>query len=208
MERIEFESVQELAEIMDTYIENKLDESEDNYPIISVYAKCDIAKELIETLILFGNRLGSIIELEDYEMSHYDKEFVVYLTENGVTCEKVFVDDEYRNGEADIVFLHEDCNSRLIDHIDDGDVFEFGFESDEDDEEYTIDGVPATKKEFDEYVSQFKSDSRPSNKDIHIEADGDMHGFSVNHSGENGWSSYSFYSTDMDLVNEMAKMFR
>ena len=183
MERIEFESVQELAEIMDTYIENKLDESEDNYPIISVYAKCDIAKELIETLILFGNRLGSIIELEDYEMSHYDKEFVVYLTENGVTCEKVFVDDEYRNGEADIVFLHEDCNSRLIDHIDDGDVFEFGFESDEDDEEYTIDGVPATKKEFDEYVSQFKSDSRPSNKDIHIEADGDMHGFSVNHSG-------------------------
>ena len=45
-------------------------------------------------------------------------------------------------------------------------------------------------------------------KDIHIETDGDMHGFSVNHSGENGWSSYSFYSTDMDLVNEMAKMFR
>ena len=45
-------------------------------------------------------------------------------------------------------------------------------------------------------------------KDIHIETDGDMHGFSVNHSGENGWSSYSFYSTDMDLVNEMAKMFK
>ena len=32
-----------------------------------------------------------------------------------------------------------------------------------------------------------------------------MHGFSVNHSGENGWSSYSFYSTDMDLVNKEFK---
>ena len=42
-------------------------------------------------------------------------------------------------------------------------------------------------------------------KDIHVEADGDMHGFSVNHSGENGWSSYSFYSTDMDLVNKEFK---
>lgn len=42
-------------------------------------------------------------------------------------------------------------------------------------------------------------------KDIYVEADGDMHGFSVNHSGENGWSSYSFYSTDMDLVNKEFK---
>ena len=42
-------------------------------------------------------------------------------------------------------------------------------------------------------------------KDIHVEADVDMHGFSVNHSGENGWSSYSFYSTDMDLVNKEFK---
>lgn len=46
------------------------------------------------------------------------------------------------------------------------------------------------------------------NNDIHIKTDGDMHGFSVNHSGENGYSSYSFYSTDMKLVNEMAKIFR
>lgn len=42
-------------------------------------------------------------------------------------------------------------------------------------------------------------------KDIHVEADGDMHGFSVNHSGENGWSSYSFYSTDISLVNKEFK---
>ena len=42
-------------------------------------------------------------------------------------------------------------------------------------------------------------------KDIYVETDNDMHGFSVNHSGENGWSSYSFYSTDMDLVNKEFK---
>lgn len=42
-------------------------------------------------------------------------------------------------------------------------------------------------------------------KDVHIETDGDMHGFSVNHSDENGWSSYSFYSTDISLVNKEFK---
>lgn len=46
------------------------------------------------------------------------------------------------------------------------------------------------------------------NDDIHIETDGDMHGFSINNSDENGYSSYSFYSTDIKLVEEMAKMFR
>lgn len=42
-------------------------------------------------------------------------------------------------------------------------------------------------------------------KDVYIETDGDMHGFSVNHSDENGCSSYSFYSTDISLVNKEFK---
>lgn len=44
------------------------------------------------------------------------------------------------------------------------------------------------------------------NTDLIIESDGDMHGFSVNRSDDNGTSSYSFYSTDRDLVEYMAKL--
>lgn len=49
--------------------------------------------------------------------------------------------------------------------------------------------------------------SEDENTELSIESDGDTHGFSVNRSDENGWSSYSFYSTDMDLVKSMAKLF-
>ena len=38
--------------------------------------------------------------------------------------------------------------------------------------------------------------------------DDDMHGFSVHHTDKNGHSSYSFYSTDVKLVEEFAKMFK
>ena len=174
MERIEFESVQELAEIMDTYIENKLDESEDSYPIVSVYAKYDIAKELIEELILFGNRLGSIVELEDYEMSHYDKEYCVYLTEDGITCEKIFNDSSYYNGGGDISYVHEDCNSKLLSHIDSKTVYEFGIDEDDEcscsecackkdekpttasKESYFINGKSVDKSEFDKKYEEFE----------------------------------------------------
>lgn len=45
------------------------------------------------------------------------------------------------------------------------------------------------------------------NKELAIESDCDMHGFSVNYSDESGYSSYSFYSTDMDLVERVAMLF-
>ena len=44
--------------------------------------------------------------------------------------------------------------------------------------------------------------------ELAIKSDDDMHGFSINHSDENGTSSYSFYSTNMDLVEKMAQLFR
>ena len=36
----------------------------------------------------------------------------------------------------------------------------------------------------------------------------DTHGFTVSNSDENGYYSYSFYSTDKNLVAEMAKRFK
>ena len=44
--------------------------------------------------------------------------------------------------------------------------------------------------------------------ELTIESDDNMHGFTVNRSDENSYYSYSFYSTDMGLVEQMAKMFK
>ena len=91
-----------------------------------------------------GNHIGAILELEDYEMSHYDKEYVVYLSEDGVTCEKNRNKDGYYNGGGDISFVHEDCSSKMLSHIDSKVIYEFAVGEcdecyDEDYEDYDCD---------------------------------------------------------------------
>ena len=165
MERIEFEDIYDLAEIMDSYVTSNVSEHE--YPIISAYVDYKLAKSLVEILISMGNSIGAILELEDYEMSHYDKEYCIYLTEDGITCEKTFNDGSYYNGGGDISYVHEDCNSKLLSHIDSKAIYEFGIDEDDEcdcddcEECLTINGKPATKEEFDKYVSQFKHDEKP-----------------------------------------------
>ena len=198
MKRIEFGCICELAEIMDDYIwDNSFD---DEYPVVSAYVKCEEAKLLVERLIEFGNPIGAILELEDYEMSHYDKEYVVYLSEDGVTCEKTYHKDDYYNGGGDISFVHEDCSSKMLSHIDSKVIYEFAVgECDECyDEDY----------DYDCDCDECCGCDDANDKELDIESDDDMHGFSINHSDENGTSSYSFYSTDMDLVEKMAQLFR
>ena len=142
MKRIEFGCICELAEIMDDYIwDNSF---EDEYPVVSAYVKCEEAKLLVERLIEFGNHIGAILELEDFEMSHYDREYVVYLSEDGVTCEKTYHKDDYYNGGGDISFVHEDCSSKLLNHIDSKVIYEFAVGEcdecyDEDYEDYDCD---------------------------------------------------------------------
>ena len=145
MKRIEFGCICELAEIMDDYILDN--SSEDEYPIVSTYANYEVAKALVEALIMLDNPIGAILELEDYEMSHYDREYVVYLSEDGVTCEKTYHKDGYYNGGGDISFVHEDCNSKLLSHIDSQTICEFGVDKCEDDEECDCDECCECKEE-------------------------------------------------------------
>lgn len=186
MDRLDFGFPFDLAGTITTL----LGDMNNDYPVISVYGKYDVIKDILEDLIASGVSIVNEIELQDYDVAHYDKEFVLYLTTDGVNVEKTYdvESDTYLSGSADISFIREDCSSKLIKYVDSKTVYEFGYDEEDD---------------FD--CSECEC---ACCKDIHIETDGDMHGFSVNHSGENGWSSYSFYSTDMDLVGEMAKMFR
>lgn len=122
---------------MDDYILDNAPTGE--YPIVSAYANYEVAKALVEALIMLENPIGAILELEDYEMSHYDREYVVYLSEDGVTCEKCHHEKGYYNGGGDISFVHEDCNSKLLSHIDSQTICEFGIGRDDCEEECDCD---------------------------------------------------------------------
>ena len=169
MNRLDFDCPFDLADTI-AALSGDID---DDYPVISVYGKYDIIKDILEDLIMSGVSIANEIELQDYDVSYYDKEFALYLTKNGVNVEKIWHNDTYYYGSADISFIHEDCNSKLIKYVDSKTIYEFGYDEDEDecdcdecddseDDGYTVNGNPATKEEFDKYVSQFKYDEKPA----------------------------------------------
>lgn len=151
----------------------------DDYPVISVYGKYDVIKDILEDLIASGVSIANEIELQDYDVAHYDKEFVLYLTTDGVNVEKTYdvESDTYFSGGADISFIHEDCNSKLIKYVDSKTVYEFGYNEDDEEcdcdececackkdeklatttkESYFINGKSVDKSEFDKKFEQLE----------------------------------------------------
>ena len=170
MNRLDFDYPFDLADTITAL----LGDIDDDYPVISVYGKYDVIKDILEDLIMSGVSIANEIELQDYDVAHYDKEFVLYLTTNGVNVEKTYdvESDTYLSGSADISFIHEDCNSKLIKYVDSKTIYEFGYDEDDEcscddcedseDDGYTVNGKSVSKEEFDKYVSQFKHDEKPT----------------------------------------------
>ena len=203
MKRIEFECICELAELMESYIENT---SEDDYPIISAYAKYDEAKLLVETLIRLGNPIDGIIELEDYMMSHYNKEYIIYLTEDGINVEKIHHEDCYYYGGGDISFVHEDCSSKILDYIESKTIYEFGVgECDDEDYEEECDCDDCSCN----YVDKDTDESESTH--ISRDEDGVPLGFnktwSTTKDGVHCYSSYSHYNSNVDMLRSIASDF-
>ena len=182
MKNLYFNDFEDLAcSVSDTYASLK----DEGFDDIAIIAKYEEAKHIIKNLLCIGYDVHSI-EIHDYLWDNYDAEFVISLYDNKVWCEPFLRENGYINEESPVIYILDNCSSKVIPHCKGKIVYEVtvGKEDDECD--------------CDECECACK-------KDIHVEADGDMHGFSVNHSGENGWSSYSFYSTDISLVNKEFK---
>ena len=174
MNRLDFDSLFNLADTITAL----LGDVNDDYPVISVYGKYDVIKEILEDLIMSGVTIANEIELQDYDVSHYDKEFVLYLTMDGVNVEKTWHDGKYYSGIADITFIHEDCSSKLLKYVDSKTIYEFGYDKYDDDEcdcdececscqkdekpvttsksEYFINGKSVDKSEFDKKYEEFE----------------------------------------------------
>lgn len=131
MNRLDFDCPFDLADTITAL----LGDIDDDYPVISVYGKYDVIKDILEDLIVSGVSIANEIELQDYDVAHYDKEFALYLTKNGVNVEKIWYNDTYYYGSADISFIHEDCNSKLIKYVDSKTIYEFGIDENECDED-------------------------------------------------------------------------
>ena len=167
---LHFEDYEDFAcAVSDVYDRVK---SDDEYNSVDVVAKYEDAKEIIRELIGIGYGIAFINELADPEWDGYNDAFVVSLLDDEIWCEPVKLKDDYIFVEADVVYIFDDCNSKIIPKIEADDVYEveIGNEYDNcddwcknsEEEGFTVNGKPATKEEFDAYVSQFKHDEKPT----------------------------------------------
>ena len=170
MKNLYFEDYEDFAcAVSDVYDRVK---SDDEYNSVDVVAKYEDAKEIIRELIGIGYGIAFINELADPEWDGYDDAFVISLLDDEIWCEPVKLKDDYIFVEADVVYIFDDCNSKIIPKIEADDVYEVeigneydncddGCENSEE-EGFTVNGRPVSKEEFDSYTSHFIHDEKPT----------------------------------------------
>lgn len=190
MEKFLFENVEGVA---DKFLESwdKLEENkDDDFFTISVVSHYNIMKDIINYLAKNTGFVLCNIELEEPTYRDYEDEYILTVDSNGeIWCQKAKVDGRYVHVEDNITFVHSDVNSKFVVINKDECLIEFDFATEEETECNCCGCCDC-------------------NNELAIESDDNMHGFTVNRSDENGYSSYSFYSTNMGLVEQMAKMFK
>lgn len=85
---------------------------------ITIVAKYDTAKQILSEFIYYDFTLYDI-ELESPDLGIYDCEYYISLMKNKeIYCKKAIgKDGSYLIDEPNIVFVHEDCNSKILSKI-------------------------------------------------------------------------------------------
>lgn len=154
MKRFEFGSIYDFTQRVIEVFEDDLSEH-----YVSVYGKYDFIKQILEYLIGKGYPIANEINLQDYDVDEYGKEFVLYLIDDGINVEKVWHEkDEYHDagyyyGESSVAFVHDECNAKLLKYIQSNIIFEVNIFDEEDvditDSYYKADIVTGTLKDND-----------------------------------------------------------
>lgn len=98
--------------------------SDDEYNSVDVVAKYEDVKEIIRELVGMGYGIAFINELADPEWDGYDDAFVVSLLDDEIWCEPAKRKDDYIFIEADVVYIFDDYNSKIIPNIEADEVYE------------------------------------------------------------------------------------
>lgn len=169
MKNLYFDDFEDLAcAIADKF--NELDK--ENFEDVAVIAKPNEVKEIFKELVCIGYDICNIT-YERIDWDGYDDEYVLSMNYEGIWLEKFKRENGYYEEEAHVVYVLDNCSSKVIPYCKGKTVYEVTVGKDDDDECgcddcddceecLTINGKPATKEEFDRYVSQFKHDEKPS----------------------------------------------
>ena len=170
MKNLYFDNFEDLACV----IADKFDElNKENFEDIAVIAKPDEVKEIFKELVCIGYDICNIT-YERIDWDGYDDEYILSMNHNGIWLEKFKREDgKYLTDESTITYILDNCSSKVIPYCKGKIVYEVTVGIDEDDECgcddcddceecFTVNGKPVSKEEFDNYVSQFKHDEKPT----------------------------------------------
>lgn len=166
---LHFENYEDFAcAVSDIYDRVK---SDDKYNSVDVVAKYEDAKEIIRELIGIGYGIAFIDGFGNSEWDGYDDAFVVSLLEDQIWCEPVKRKDNYIFVEADVVYIFDDCNSKIVPKIESDEVYEveIGDDCDGDCENcdchdtnttssaiYKVNNKKVTKEEYDKAIEDIE----------------------------------------------------
>lgn len=167
--------------------------SDDDYNSVNVVAKYEDAKEIIRELVGIGYDIAFINELAAPEWDGYDDAFVISLLDDEIWCEPVKRKDGYIFVEADVVYIFDDCNSKIVPKVESDEIYEVEIGNEYDD----CDG---DCKNCDCHDDTYRHTSE--------DEDGNTHGFTASKSDGDSYMSYSYYSSDELSHEDIQKMLK
>lgn len=129
MKNLYFDDFEDLAcDIADTYDSLDGDDFED----VAIIAKYDEARQIIKELLCLGYDIHSL-EIHDYLWENYDAEFIISLYDNELWCEPMLRENGYIEEDAPVIYVLDNCSSKVIPYCKGKTVYEVTVGVDEDD---------------------------------------------------------------------------
>lgn len=171
-------------------------------PFVEILARFEEAKEILKEIMFYEDVNFESIEIHSPEMQGYADEFCLSLWDNDgvieVCCEPAKRDGEYFDFCGDITYVFDNCSSKIMPLCKGAEVY---FVSIDEFEGCDCDGecdecCPCDCHCDDSCVEYSKTD------------DGELHGFTASKSTDNGYHSYSFYTSDNLSKNDIRDLLK
>ena len=198
MEHINFDNIADFCEnIVDEFTE--LEKPEFN--CISVIARYEYAKKIIQELILSGLEINSITDFAPFEQDGYDDEYIITIDEYGIWVQPEKYKDcdgkygEYINVFSDICYVMNDSNISILNYIN-----------------HTSNEVFIVKLTDHERCNDCDYENCNCHDETYLhtseDEDGNAHGFTASRSDGDSYMSYSYYSSDELSHEDIQKMLK
>ena len=171
MRNLYFDDFEDLVcSVADTYDSLKGEDFED----VAIISKYEEARQIIRELLCLGYNIHSVNIIDD-EYGEYDAEYIISIYDDEVWCEPMLRENGYLTDESPVIYILDNCSSKVIPYCKGKNVFEVTIGDDECDcdececaccedekltttskESYFINGKSVDKSEFDKKFEQLE----------------------------------------------------